>query len=125
MEGDACRPFGFYGMGEAAGDMVVVAVVRRARTQWLRRDGGLEGHCDTGSQFACDFIPKVTVVSYHKQPVALEANAERMRNGQGARRRELASHGALSTKKALGHALVASVRGRVVVLCSSTGTCAR
>ena len=76
MEGDACRPFGFYGMGEAAGDMVVVAVVRRARTQWLRRDGGLEGHCDTGSQFACDFIPEVTVVSYHEKPVALKANAE-------------------------------------------------
>jgi len=30
MEGDACRPFGFYGMGEAAGDMVVVAVVRKS-----------------------------------------------------------------------------------------------
>ena len=50
-----------------------------------------------------------------------EANAE----WTGREAEELASHGVLSTKKALGHALVASVRGRVVVLCSSTGTCAR
>jgi len=88
MEGDACRPFGFYGMGEAAGDMVIVAVVRRARTQWLRRDGGLEGHCDTGSQFACDFIPKVTV--------------KRMRNGQGARRRSWRLMECFLPKKHLG-----------------------